>query len=69
MFYLSGNNYGALGDAVLAALTKKGDEKAFEEITIRYIKLLYSIASKYNIDGYETQDMVQEGLLDFLIAT
>ena len=69
MFYLSGNNYGALDDSVLAALTKKGDEKAFEEITIRYIKLLYSIASKYNIDGYETQDMVQEGLLAFLIAT
>lgn len=53
----------------MAALSKKGDEKAFEEITIRYIKLLHSIAGKYTIDGYEVQDMVQEGLLAFLIAT
>ncbi len=66
---LSKTNYGTLSDSILAALSKKGDEKAFEEITIRYIRLLYSIASKYNIDGYETQDMVQEGLLAFLIAT
>lgn len=66
---LSTTNYGTLEDSTLAALSKKGDEKAFEEITIRYIRLLYSIADKYNIDGYETQDMVQEGLLAFLIAT
>lgn len=66
---LSKTNYGALSDSILAGLSKKGDEQAFEEITIRYIRLLYSIASKYNIDGYETQDMVQEGLLAFLIAT
>ncbi len=65
---LAKTNYGALNDNTLAALSKKGDEKAFEEITIRYIKLLYSIADKYNIDGYETQDIVQEGLLAFLIA-
>lgn len=30
---------------------------------------MHSIAAKYNIDGYETQDIVQEGLLAFLIAT
>lgn len=65
---LSNTNYGNLSDSVLAGLSKKGDERAFEEITIRYIKLICSIASKYRADGYETQDFVQEGLLAFLIA-
>lgn len=61
-------NYSNLEDSALAMLTKKGDEKAFEEITIRYIKLIYSIASNYNVSGYELQDLAQEGLLAFLIA-
>lgn len=61
-------NYDTLGDNTLAALTKNGDEAAFEEITIRYIKLIFSLASKYNIDGYDTEDLAQEGLLAFLIA-
>lgn len=65
---MANTNYGNLEDNVLAALTKKGDEKAFEEITIRYIKLIYSLASNYKVDGYDTQDLVQEGLLSFLIA-
>lgn len=62
------NNYDNLNDSTLAALTKNGDEAAFEEITIRYIKLIYSLASNYNIDGYDKQDFAQEGLLAFLIA-
>jgi RNA polymerase sporulation-specific sigma factor len=65
---MSNKNYSNLDDSVLAALTKKGDGRAFEEITIRYIKLIYSLASKYTIDNYDTQDLVQEGLLAFLIA-
>ncbi len=65
---MSGTSYSTLSDNTLAALSKKGDEKAFEEITIRYIKLIYSISSDYTLDGYETQDLVQEGLLAFLIA-
>ena len=62
------SNYDSLNDNTLAALTKNGDEAAFEEITIRYIKLIYSLASNYNIDGYDKQDFAQEGLLAFLIA-
>ena len=65
---MSGTNYGNLDDSVLAGLTKKGDGKAFEEITIRYIKLIYSLASDYKIDGYDIQDLAQEGMLAFLIA-
>ena len=68
MNLLSNTNYSAIADNTLAALSKKGDEKAFEEITIRYIKLIYSVSSGYTIDGYDTQDLVQEGLLAFLIA-
>ena len=62
------NNYDSLNDVTLAALTKGGDEAAFEEITIRYIKLIYSLASNYTIDSYDIQDLAQEGLLAFLIA-
>lgn len=61
-------NYESLSDNTLAALTKNGDEAAFGEITIRYIKLISSLASNYNTDGYEFEDFVQEGLLAFLIA-
>lgn len=61
-------NYDALNDNTLSALTKNGDGAAFEEITIRYIKLIFSLASKYKIDGYDTEDLAQEGLLAFLIA-
>ncbi len=53
---------------MLCALSKKGDGKAFEEITIRYIKLICSVAKKYSAYGYEIQDFVQEGLLSFLLA-
>ena len=61
-------NYDSLNDSTLAALTRNGDEAAFEEITIRYIKLIYSLAGNYRIDGYDLQDLAQEGLLAFLIA-
>lgn len=50
-------------------LSQKGDERAFEEITIRYIKLIFSLAQGYTVDGYEIEDFVQEGLLSFLLAS
>ena len=63
-----GGKYDNLSDNALAALTKNGEETAFEEITIRYIKLIYSLAANYSTDGYDRQDFAQEGLLAFLIA-
>lgn len=66
---VNNTDYRLLDDNTLALLSKRGDEKAFEEITLRYIKLIYSIAQSYNADGYELQDFVQEGLLAFLIAS
>lgn len=61
-------NYSALSDDRLAALTAGGDEAAFEEIVIRYVKLIYSVAAEYYTGGYEPSDFVQEGLLAFLAA-
>ncbi len=63
-----GTNYGSISDNQLVLLLQKGDERAFEEITIRYVKLIYQIAYDFNVDGYEPDDLVQEGLLAFLIA-
>ena len=63
-----GINYDSLNDNTLAALTRNGDEAAFEEIAIRYIKLIYSLAANYSTGGYDRQDFAQEGLLAFLIA-
>ena len=65
---MNSTDYRLLDDNTLAVLSGRGDEKAFEEITLRYIKLIYSIAQSYNADGYELQDFVQEGLLAFLLA-
>ena len=53
----------------MALLSDRGDENAFEELTLRYIKLIYSIAQTYSADGYEIQDFIQEGLLAFLLAS
>ncbi len=61
--------YRGVSDDCLAALVKKGDEKAFEELVIRYIRLIYTVANQYAIDGYDNDDLVQEGLLAFLLAT
>lgn len=66
---MNNTDYRLLDDNALALLSSRGDEKAFEEITLRYIKLIYSIAQSYNADGYELQDFVQEGLLSFLLAS
>ena len=66
---MNNTDYRLLDDNRLALLSGKGDEKAFEELTLKYIKLIYSIAQAYSADGYELQDFVQEGLLAFLLAT
>lgn len=69
MNFLNNAEFKNFDDNTLCVLSKKGDERAFEEITIRYIKLIYSIAQGYSADGYEVEDFVQEGLLSFLLAS
>lgn len=69
MKFLNNADFKNFDDNTLCMLSQKGDERAFEEITIRYIKLIYSIAQSYSADGYEPEDFVQEGLLSFLLAS
>lgn len=65
---VNNTDYRTLDDNTLALLSNRGDEKAFEEITLRYIKLICTISQSYSADGYELQDFIQEGLLSFLLA-
>lgn len=57
-----------LSDAQLAKEIQKGSESAFDEIFRRYIRLIFSIASKYSAESFEKSDFVQEGLIGLLSA-
>lgn len=61
-------NLKELSDAQLAKLIQNGDESAFNEIFKRYIRLIFSIASKYSAESFEKSDFVQEGLIGLLSA-
>ena len=50
--------YLTLSDDVLAALSKNGDENAFNELVIRYLGTLRFIARKYSAQGYEQNDFL-----------
>lgn len=60
-------------DAVLVGFIKSGGSlanEAFENMCARYIGLIASIASKFRdcADGYEHSDIMQEGLIGFMLA-
>ena len=55
-------------DEVLAEMFRNGNHSAFAELANRYLWLIRSIASKYNISGLDTDDLTQEGLLGLLYA-
>lgn len=57
-----------LTDEQLTQLVKQGDELAFEEITIRYLYLINTLAKQYYTSGYDINDFTQEGLLGLLSA-
>ena len=57
-----------LTDEQLSALVKKGNDKAFEVLAVRYLRNIIFIARKYSAQGYEQNDFVQEGLLGLLYA-
>ena len=61
-------SYSTLSDDVLAGLAKGGDERAFNELVLRYLGRIRHIARKYNARGYEQTDFVQEGLLGLFCA-
>ncbi len=62
------NSFGTFSDDALATLSKNGDESAFNELVMRYLGKISSIARKYSAQGYEQSDFVQEGLMGLLYA-
>ena len=60
--------YSALSDDVLAEISNNGDDNAFNELVIRYLGRIRTIARKYSAQGYEQNDFVQEGLLALMRA-
>lgn len=60
--------YASLSDDVLADFSKNGDDNAFNELVIRYLKKIRFIARKYSAQGYEQNDFIQEGLVALLYA-
>ncbi len=61
-------SYSTLADDVLAELYVGGDEGAFSELALRYLSTIGFIARRYSAQGYEHDDLVQEGLLGLLFA-
>ncbi len=61
-------SFGTSSDDALAKLSKDGDESAFNELVMRYLGKITSIARKYSAQGYEQNDFVQEGLMGLLYA-
>lgn len=62
------NTYNSLSDNALANLVKCGDNNAFAELYVRYIRTICYIAGKFSAEGYEHKDFVQEGLLALLLS-
>lgn len=47
---------------------KNGDNLAFEKLSFRYLGLIHKLSNQYKVEGYDTNDFVQEGLLALLSA-
>ena len=55
-------------DEVLTEMFRNGDQTAFAELANKYLCLIRSIVSKYNISGLDADDLTQEGMLGLLDA-
>lgn len=62
------NDFSILSDAELANIIKNGNDLAFEQIAQRYIRLIHSIAYDFNVDGFEPDDLAQEGLMTLFVV-
>lgn len=45
-----------------------GDDRAFDELVVRYLDTISIIARKFSAEGYEHNDFVQEGLVGLLCS-
>ena len=61
-------SYGTLSDAQLAHFVSLGDDRAFDELVVRYLDTISIIARKFSAEGYEHNDFVQEGLVGLLYS-
>ena len=61
-------SYGVLSDAHLAHFVSLGDDRAFDELAVRYLDTISIIARKFSAEGYEHNDFVQEGLVGLLCS-
>lgn len=61
-------DYSIKTDEQLVALCRKDDTVAWSELYGRYYGVSKSISLRFNGDGSETDDLIQEGLIGFLSA-
>ncbi|MDY3929498.1 MAG: sigma-70 family RNA polymerase sigma factor [Clostridia bacterium] len=57
-----------LSDNDVIKLAQEGDESAMEHIIIRYNKFAHALAEKYYMNGYDSEDIVQEAMIALLDA-
>ncbi len=56
-------NYSTKTDEQCIALSQSGDKDAEEELLIRYRNLVLFFARKFFLNGGETEDLIQEGMI------
>ena len=61
-------NYSALSDEHLVILSQNNDTDAIGELSLRYGKVSFAIASTFTSDSEECADLSQEGMIGFLSA-
>lgn len=52
-----------LSDEDVVLLAQSGDKEAMENIVLRYKRAVYLTAKRFFVDGYECDDIVQEGMI------
>lgn len=55
-------------EEILISKARRGDNEAFEKLSVYYLGLISKISSEYRTEGYDAGDFVQEGLLGFFGA-
>lgn len=61
-------NYSAQNDEQLVALSQNNDRKALSELSLRYSKVSFGIASTFAENSDSCADLSQEGMIGFLSA-
>lgn len=57
-----------LSDSKLVELINSGDYKYLQVLINRYMPYIISVASRYNVSGFDTEDFIQEGILAIFFA-